>query len=416
MTPEAWWKKVTGLAASVPAGASASRLPVRSEKLRSGAVNRRRRKGGGDPPPEEPIHLRIPVEEARRLLDQQIAKGDELLKSLTDKLNPTEFTTEARGWHDYNRDLISRRLFGSERAITETYNTASIGPLLIDPDAWEVADAWAKDIHSRIQLLKSLRGRLELLAEGAAAGAVAAHSVPGTAVFLIHGHDVGALDTVARYLESLGLDVRILKERPTGGAYTVIEKLEKQSEGVGYAAAIVTPDDPTGTDQRRARQNVIFELGYFVGKLGRERVTVLRKGSVEWLSVWTETSTFHWTSMTGGRRSWLPSYGTRESSPANIEIHERPIRHGPRLHGRSHDQFGYAALARLEPEILRAMRLRNHFRVRKLLSANSGRLRDSGGGRLRRCGSVLRARILWRLRGAVSLDRVSVAGGPRGHQ
>ena len=44
---------------------------------------------------------------------------------------------------------------------------------------------------------------------------------------------------------------------------------------------LLTPDDRVTSGGARARQNVIFELGYFIGKLGRERVTVLKRGEVE---------------------------------------------------------------------------------------------------------------------------------------
>ena len=106
----------------------------------------------------------------------------------------------------------------------------------------------------------------------------------GTKVFLIQGRDEAARSDVARFLERLGLEVVILAEQPSGGR-TIIEKVEAHDE-VGYAVALLTPDDvgsALGDDavQPRARQNVIFELGYFIGRLGRERVCALTKGQPE---------------------------------------------------------------------------------------------------------------------------------------
>ena len=79
----------------------------------------------------------------------------------------------------------------------------------------------------------------------------------------------------------------ILHERPSGGR-TIIEKIEKYSDDAGFAIVLITPDDVGGLegeadDERnpRPRQNVVFELGYFMGKLGRERVCPLFKGEVE---------------------------------------------------------------------------------------------------------------------------------------
>lgn len=105
-------------------------------------------------------------------------------------------------------------------------------------------------------------------------------------IFLVHGHDDEVRKNVARFLrERLGLEVVILHERPNRGR-TIIEKVEANSD-VSFAVVILTPDDVGATRknkkrlQKRARQNVILELGYFIGKLGRERVTALYVKDVE---------------------------------------------------------------------------------------------------------------------------------------
>lgn len=104
-------------------------------------------------------------------------------------------------------------------------------------------------------------------------------------VFVIHGRDDGTKNMVARFLEKLGLKPVILHEQPNEGR-TVIEKFEGHAH-VGFAVALLTPDDVGSLKEEgnnlnpRARQNVIFEFGYFIGKLGRERVCALIKGDVE---------------------------------------------------------------------------------------------------------------------------------------
>lgn len=109
--------------------------------------------------------------------------------------------------------------------------------------------------------------------------------VPSNRVFVVHGHDDAALQGLARFLEKLGLEAIILKEQPDQGR-TIIEKFEDTSDDIGFAVVLLTPDDlggsvKTDTPDVRARQNVIFELGYFAAKLGRGRVCLLRKGHVE---------------------------------------------------------------------------------------------------------------------------------------
>ena len=102
-------------------------------------------------------------------------------------------------------------------------------------------------------------------------------------IFVVHGRDHGTKDTVARFLENLGLQPVILHEQPDEGR-TIIEKFEEYAR-TSYAIALLTPDDVGGRNenelQSRARQNVILELGYFLGKLGRNGVCALVKGQVE---------------------------------------------------------------------------------------------------------------------------------------
>lgn len=102
-------------------------------------------------------------------------------------------------------------------------------------------------------------------------------------VFIVHGHDDGARESVARFLERMGLEAIILHEQANQGR-TIIEKVVAHSD-VGFAVVLLTPDDEGcvkgGTPELRARQNVLLELGYFIGRLGRERVCALKSGELE---------------------------------------------------------------------------------------------------------------------------------------
>lgn len=107
---------------------------------------------------------------------------------------------------------------------------------------------------------------------------------PTKRVFIVHGHDEGAKEMVARFIQQLGLEPIILHEQANKGR-TIITKFREEAADVGFAVVLMTPDDHGGkqrTDTRpRARQNVVFELGFFIGVLGPERVAALMKGDVE---------------------------------------------------------------------------------------------------------------------------------------
>ena len=90
---------------------------------------------------------------------------------------------------------------------------------------------------------------------------------------------------VAALLKTLTLDVVILHEQPNQGS-TIIENFERHSD-VGFAVVLLTPDDAGASvrhaaeTKKRARQNVILELGYFIAKLGRDRVCPIYVEGVE---------------------------------------------------------------------------------------------------------------------------------------
>ena len=102
-------------------------------------------------------------------------------------------------------------------------------------------------------------------------------------VFVVHGHDEAPREAVARFLTTLSFEPIILHEQANQGR-TVIEKIEAHGD-VGFAVVLLTPDDTggpkSGEQSPRARQNVILELGYFIGILGRSRVCALKRGDLE---------------------------------------------------------------------------------------------------------------------------------------
>jgi predicted nucleotide-binding protein len=124
-------------------------------------------------------------------------------------------------------------------------------------------------------------------------------SVPAAAslarkVFIVHGHAGEPREAVARFLDRMDLEPIILHEQANQGN-TIIEKFETHAD-VGFAIVLLTPDDfggaCGGAQHPRARQNVILDLGYFIGRLKRGRVCALKAGDIELPSdilgvVWT---------------------------------------------------------------------------------------------------------------------------------
>lgn len=103
-------------------------------------------------------------------------------------------------------------------------------------------------------------------------------------VFIVHGHDNALKQEVARIVEKQGLEAIILSEQANQGK-TIIEKIEENSE-VGAAICLFTGDDygrakDATSENLRARQNVVFEAGYFMGKLGRGNVILIASPDIE---------------------------------------------------------------------------------------------------------------------------------------
>jgi predicted nucleotide-binding protein len=171
---------------------------------------------------------------------------------------------------------------------------AFLARALSETAASHFRDGWTSNMHdweaaryTQIGTLEGLQAQVLEDAELAAVRPGSPKSVPvhPKRIFIVHGHDTAAKETVARFVERIGLEPIILHEQPNAGL-TIIEKFEAHSR-VGFAVVLLTPDDFGGsatspTDRNgRARQNVILELGYFIGKLSRGRVCALFKSGVE---------------------------------------------------------------------------------------------------------------------------------------
>lgn len=154
-----------------------------------------------------------------------------------------------------------------------------------------IGDGEDKFELSKSYFIGALRAALEVLEHDTFGELADSAHGPGTKsrrVFVVHGHDHAAKNQLEGLLTEMGLEPVVLHRKPDHGL-TVIEKFEKYSD-VGFAFVILTPDeiaylaaeetlpDEHRDKERRARPNVIFEFGFFVGRLGRENVCCLHRG------------------------------------------------------------------------------------------------------------------------------------------
>ena len=192
-------------------------------------------------------------------------------------------------WENKVQELL-KEVFGASGYLLR-FRQLSIRPLSYQMGGgkrWfgDPRQAWETGLPQADQVLAEAIEEAELIS-----GAGGRSSVPATErphsnrVFVVHGHDDAARETVARFLERLDVEAIVLHEQPNEGR-TVIEKLE-HCANVDFAVVLLTPDDlgAANTDsanlQSRARQNVVLELGYFVGRLGRKKVCAMHKGALE---------------------------------------------------------------------------------------------------------------------------------------
>jgi predicted nucleotide-binding protein len=248
----------------------------------------RKRSGERDDGRLPPPSLLVPRSQAAAQIQTQIEKGNELKdRSIEAEADLERARQDRRRWSGFNSELLTR-LFDNQ-SIADEYNF-SFGIAFGGPTTWtsKVKD-FRDNMSESLTRLNSIMDRLDLIPEPeVAASQTHPPDQPPLSqdVFIVHGRDEAAKQAVARYLERLDLGPIILHERATKGT-TLIEKIEANSIGVGYVVVLLTPDDVGRLNEPgeelgpRARQNVIFELGWFLGKFGRDKVCALKKGKVD---------------------------------------------------------------------------------------------------------------------------------------
>jgi hypothetical protein len=223
-------------------------------------------------------------------IDDRWARGQELRdRPVNDEADLRERRQNYYTWTEYNEELLRRSFDVGEPADDYARNPGiwSIGgapePLLVR------VQEFRDDISGKMRRLRSLQERLPLFQLHPDAAVLNSSPVDsavlGEDVFIVHGHDGETKVTVARFLlRLLGREPIILHEQPDRGR-TIIEKFEDHAAQAACAIVLLTGDDvggpADGPQQLRGRQNVVLELGFFLGKLGRSRVVILYESRVE---------------------------------------------------------------------------------------------------------------------------------------
>lgn len=219
------------------------------------------------------------IAEGRKLLERAVSNNDEYfkLKSDFDK------------WSDYNQELLKQSFNKADNEYLDSYYPAfyiTSGSAFDRPSLAQLTGQVYNDINDKISRLEKLENKVDLmkvnpLMSGTPTVATG-HPTDKSSVFIVHGHDELAKTEVARFIEKFGLKAVILHEQVNSGK-TILEKIEEYTN-VGFGIVLYTPCDLGAKKEEkdnlkpRARQNVVFEHGYLIAKLGRQNVVALVKG------------------------------------------------------------------------------------------------------------------------------------------
>lgn len=206
----------------------------------------------------------------------------ELVQSLIDEVNKLPHRNEEKLDALRRRaEMIIRKVFGESSKYLKDLKYIHFFPMFYPADERHYDEMWLSGKSKMLNLFNTMLEELKLFGIPQKVEKVQKADVKSSnRIFIVHGHDEAMKQAVARTVEKLGLEPIILHEKPSEGR-TIIEKFTDYSD-VSFAIVLLSPDDvayPKDQSPKeaklRARQNVIFELGFFIGKLGRNRVLVL---------------------------------------------------------------------------------------------------------------------------------------------
>lgn len=238
------------------------------------------------------VELKRGQHAVEHLIDREIQSGEELLASTRPEVDDVMlFRAQYLEWSSRASATLETSFATTGFMTTSpkdefTATAVSLLDLQLSTAAWtpERVPEVVGDVKEKIRVLRAVRGRLDLYVP-MVAQVPKQQIADDTPIFLVHGRDVARRETVRRFLERVTeRKVIVLDEHPNRGQ-DILGKLLSKAQDAAFAVVLLTPDDVGGLDegssQPRARQNVVFELGLFIGLLGRHRVAALNDSAVE---------------------------------------------------------------------------------------------------------------------------------------
>lgn len=243
-----------------------------------------------------PLRLKKSRSAAVTVIDRHLEEGRRLLDTARSVGTEGDFNEWAKDRERWIRLTLEglMSVYTDAGPAKELQGASYPSAYLIGEDVNEQLQRDYELVESAINTLDSLRERLEYLEgpDDASGLPAAAKTAPSgeEKIFLVHGHASDVKEAVTRFLEKTGEhEVVVLHEQPNEGR-TLIEKFEDHAGASDHAVVLLTADDLGGAMPEdgddpalspRGRQNVVFELGFFVGRLGRSRAVVLYQEDVE---------------------------------------------------------------------------------------------------------------------------------------
>lgn len=227
-----------------------------------------------------------------KVLDERIALGEELYgRPIQTQPEFYKNKEDYYSWNDYNSEYLKHAFNKEHNEYKKMYD--DVGSFFLRSIGGSKSPAqeleyFKEKVKNKVSNLKRLLAKTGLLKSSIVDNNFSTkHEIElnKSQIFIVHGHDEVAKSKTARFVEKLGFEAIILHEQASSSK-TIIEKIEEYSN-VGFGIILYTPCDIGGKQianpelKSRARQNVVFEHGFLIGKIGRSNVCALVKGDIE---------------------------------------------------------------------------------------------------------------------------------------